>query len=309
MSIFKLISRPLGTVQCFVLQRNDGAEFEILSGYGGGLNAWRIPVAEKAATAGNSSEGKSLDLLYGYREGDDIFKMGPDTNAGCRLTPYPGRTAYAQFTWNGSTYKLINNVSWAPHALHGFLQNQEWKFESFESNGESCTAVFTCDWPGAFAGFPFPFRATNTITFTGETVTVTSNVKNTGKKDMPYSEGWHPYFSLGEKIDSLTLTLPKTSLALLDSADLPTGNFKDDTRFVGGPTVSLESDRFALDIWQKTGNEQYNAIQMYTPPDRMSIAIEPMTSEPDALNHHRGLIVIPPGEEKTFSFGFKFRKK
>ena len=332
MSIFKLISRPLGTVQCFVLQRNDGAEFEILSGYGGGLNAWRIPVEEKAATAGNSSEGKSLDLLYGYREGDDIFKMGPDTNAGCRLTPYPGRTAYAQFTWNGSTYKLINNVSWAPHALHGFLQNQEWKFESFESNSESCTAVFTCDWPGAFAGFPFPFRATNTITFTGETVTVTSNVKNTGKKDMPYSEGWHPYFMLGEKIDSLTLTLPKTSLALLDSADLPTGNFKDDTRFVGGrkigdefindcfclnediqktgcATVSLESDRFALDIWQKTGNEQYNAIQMYTPPDRMSIAIEPMTSEPDALNHHRGLIVIPPGEEKTFSFGFKFRKK
>ena len=44
MSNFKLISRPIGTVQCFVLQRDDGAEFEILSGYGGGLNAWRIPV-------------------------------------------------------------------------------------------------------------------------------------------------------------------------------------------------------------------------------------------------------------------------
>ena len=102
MSIFKLISRPLGTVQCFVLQRNDGAEFEILSGYGGGLNAWRIPVEEKAATAGNSSEGKSLDLLYGYREGDDIFKMGPDTNAGCRLAPFPGRVAYAKFNWNGN---------------------------------------------------------------------------------------------------------------------------------------------------------------------------------------------------------------
>jgi aldose 1-epimerase len=41
----------------------------------------------------------------------------------------------------------------------------------------------------------------------------------------------------------------------------------------------------------------------------MSIAIEPMTAEPDALNHHRGLIVIPPGEERTFNFGFRFHEK
>lgn len=327
MSNFKIISRPLGTIERHVLQRNDGAEFEIMSGYGGGLNAWRIPV-----TAGNSPAGKSLDLLFGYRDGDDVFKIGPDTNAGCRLCPFPGRTAYAQFTWRGTTYKLINNVSWAPHALHGFLQNQEWKFESFESNSESCTAVFTCDWPGAFAGFPFPFRATNTIVFTGETVTVTSSVTNLGNSDMPYSEGWHPYFSLGEKIDGLTMTLPENSLALLDKADLPTGNFKEDTRFVGGrkigdefindcfclaqgvqnsgrATVSLQGSAGRIDIWQKTGNEQYNAIQIYTPPDRMSIAIEPMTSEPDALNHHRGLIVIPPGETRSFEFGLTFNAK
>jgi aldose 1-epimerase len=323
MSNFSIISRPIGTVQCFVLQRDDGAEFEILSGYGGGLNAWRIPTG-----------GQPLDLLFGYRPGDDIFKMGPDTNAGCRLAPYPGRTAYAQFTWRNNTYKLINNVSWAPHALHGFLQNQEWKFESFESGSDSCTAVFACDWPGAFAGFPFPFRATNTITFTGESFTVNSSVKNTGNTDMPYSEGWHPYFMLGEKIDGLSLTLPPTKLALLDSADLPTGNFKDDSRFVGGRKivdefindcfclsegttqaspetahVQLESDRYALDIWQKSGKEQYNAIQIYTPPDRMSIAIEPMTSEPDALNHHRGLIEIAPNKGLNFTFGASFKKK
>ena len=85
MSNFSIISRPIGTVQNFVLRRNDGAEFEILSGYGGGLNAWRIPVSApvSAPVAGNSPEAsagkKTLDLLYGYREGDDIFKMGPDT--------------------------------------------------------------------------------------------------------------------------------------------------------------------------------------------------------------------------------------
>ena len=326
MSKFSIISRPIGTVQCFVLRRDDGAEFEILSGYGGGLNAWRIPA---------NGSAKSQELLFGYRVGDDIYKLGPDTNAGCRLAPYPGRTAYAQFTWRNSTYKLINNVSWAPHALHGFLQNKEWKFESFESDSESCTAIFSCDWPGAFAGFPFPFHAINTITWTGESWTVNSSVKNTGNSDMPYSEGWHPYFMLGEKIDGLVLTLPPTKLALLDKADLPTGNFKEDTRFVGGRTIGdefindcfclgeefsagatqtqahilLKGQASTLDIWQQAGQEQYNAIQIYTPPTRASIAIEPMTSEPDALNHHRGLIEIPPGESRNFAFGARFQKK
>ena len=333
MSQFKIISRPLGTVQCFVLQRDDGAEFEILSGFGCGLNAWRVP--------NSSDDGKLNDLLFGYRDGATLHQVAPDTNAGCRLTPFPGRTAYAKFTWNGNTYQLENNVSWAPHALHGFLQNKEWQFQSFESDSESCTAIFTCDWPGAYTGFPFPYRATNIVTFTGETVTIQARVENTGKKDLPYSEGWHPYFMLGEKIDNLTLSLPETKLAFLDSADLPTGNFKDDTRFVGGRKIGdefindclclgdeyakvlvtetqdltnnahviLDGTKGTLDIWQLAGQEQYNAIQMYTPPDRMSIAIEPMTSEPDALNHHRGLIVIPPGESRTFQFGMTFKHK
>lgn len=323
MSKFKIISRPLGTVQCYILQRDNGCEFEILSGYGAGLNAWRVP-----------SHNGLLDLLFGYREGDDIFKMGPDTNAGCRLTPFPGRTAYAKFNWNGNDYQLVNNVSWAPHALHGFLQNKEWAFKCFESDSDKCTAEFTCDWPGAFAGFPFPFRATNKITFTGESYTVEASVTNIGKADMPYSEGWHPYFMLGEKIDELTMTLPETDFAELDKADIPTGKFHADTRFVGGRKINDEfiNDCFCLgnefkesegktahmslqgkfgtiDIWQNAGRGQYNAIQIYTPPTRMSIAIEPMTAEPDALNHHRGLIVIPAGETRTFKFGATISKQ
>ena len=115
-------------------------------------------------------------------------------------------------------------------------------------------------------------------------------------------------------------------------ADIPTGEFKPDTRFVGGrlindefindcfvlkkeknfenilAAVELKSDSKSLQIWQKAGQEQYNTIQIYTPPDRMSIAIEPMTAEPDTLNHHRDLIVIRPGESRTFSFGAKFKK-
>ena len=182
----------------------------------------------------------------------------------------------------------------------------------------------------------------NKITFTGESYTVESTVTNIGPKDLPYSEGWHPYYTLGEKINGLQMTLPESNLAILDKADIPTGEFKPDTRFVGGRlindefindcfclnqgegpyvlknkknfenilvTVELKSDTKSLQIWQKAGDKQYNAIQIYTPPDRMSIAIEPMTAEPDTLNHHRDLIVIKPSESRTFVFGAKFQKR
>ena len=337
MSKFKIISRPLGTVQCYVLKRDDGAEFEVLSGFGAGLNAWRVPGRQAAGSSTNGSAGNGLlDLLFGYRDGSTLHKIAPDTNAGCRLTPFPGRVAFAKFNWNGKDYQLVNNVSWAPHALHGFLTNREWNFVEFESDSEKCTATFTCDWPGAFAGFPFPFRATNKITFTGESFTVESTVKNIGNATMPYSEGWHPYFSLGQKIDELTMGLPESDFAELDKADIPTGNFHADKRFVGGRAIGDEfiNDCFCLSTdfaskeagcqdgraevtlqgangnityWQQAGHEQYNAIQIYTPPDRMSIAIEPMTAEPDALNHHRGLIEIPAGESRTFTFGATFK--
>ncbi|MBO7384058.1 MAG: aldose 1-epimerase [Fibrobacter sp.] len=322
MSKFKIIAKNISDITCHAIVRDDGCEFEVFTGYGAGLNAWRVP-------AGSTK----LDLLFGYREGDDVYKIGPDTNAGCRLCPWPGRTAYAKFTWEGKTYRLTNNVSWAPHALHGFLQNRPWQFQSFESDSSKAVAVFTCDWPGDFGGFPFPFHAENRVTFTGESYTVQSSVKNIGKAPMPYSEGWHPYYSMGEKIDGITMTLPPSEFSELDPADIPTGKTHPDTRFVKGRAIADEfiNDCFCLDdkatdvsdgsahvllsgkhgnltIWQRPGKNAYNAIQIYTPPDRMSIAIEPMTAAPDVLNHHKGLIVLAPGETASFEFGAKFLK-
>ena len=192
-----------------------------MSGFGGGLNGWRVPVENSQ----NTRTSTMLDLLYGYKDEETLRKICSDTNAGCRLTPFPGRTAYAKFSWQGKTY--------------------EREFESFESENDSCTAVFTCDWPGAFAGFPFPYRATNAITFTGESVSVTSTVKNIGNTDMPYSEGWHPYFTLGEKIDSLNLKLPKVSLAVLDKADIPPGNTRK-TR--GSPTDARSTTNLSTTV-------------------------------------------------------------
>ena len=56
-------------------------------------------------------------------------------------------------------------------------------------------------------------------------------------------------------------------------------------------------------MWQEAGPGAYRYLQVYTPPGRESIAIEPMTCAPNAFNNGMGLIRLDPGEAFTASFG------
>lgn len=316
---FSLESKPFGTVERFIIHAGD-AELEILAGWGSGLNAWRIP----------TSAGK-LDLLYGYRDAEAFRKIQADTNAGVILSPWPGRTAFAKWNWNGKSYNLVNNVSWAPHALHGFLNVLPWKLSTFSADDREAELTLVRDFYGIPGSYPFTFRATNRICFSGASFRVETIVQNTYHETLPYAQGFHPYFSLGRKVNALTLGLPKCRRAKLDSSDIPTGEFEAEARFNGKgqlgetfindyfsfdeiscdrETVSLcdsESGK-SLDIWQKTGKNLWRGVQIYTPPDRESIAIEPMTSAPDVLNHHRELIEILPGESIKLLWGANFKQ-
>ena len=100
---------------------------------------------------------------------------------------------------------------------------------------------------------------------------------------MPYSEGWHPYFTLGEKIDNLTMKLPSCSLALLDKADIPTGEFKEDTRFENGRKINDEfiNDCFCLEKdvteLQANGSDFINNAHVSLESDNQSTPITMVT--------------------------------
>ncbi len=314
---FSLESKPLGTADRYIIHADD-CELEILAGFGAGLNAWRLPCS-----------GRTLDLLDGYRDAETFRKIHADTNAGVCLSPFPGRTANAAWSWNGKSYRLVNNVSWAPHALHGFLNVVPWQMKAFSLDGNAASLSLVRDFYGN-PGFPFTYKITNVYSFAGKYFSVRSIVENTGRETLPYAEGFHPYFSLGKKRGSLALSMPKCRRAILDSADIPTGRFEEEGRLDGKTPLgdTFINDYFAfdaerseretvtlldpecgnrIDIWQKTGKGLFRGIQIYTPPESDSVALEPMTSEPDVLNHHRELIEIEAGRSVELLWGADFR--
>ncbi len=312
---FSLKSRPLGTLERYVICAED-CELEILAGFGAGLNAWRVPF-----------KGQMLDLLYGYRDAETFREIHADTNAGVCLSPFPGRTADAKWSWNGKSYQLENNVSWAPHALHGFLHVLPWKMLDFTVERDRAILSLERDFYGDLPGYPFPYKVTNFYEFTGRSFSVKSVVKNTGSGKLPYAEGFHPYFKLGGGIDGWILKLPPCHRAVLDAADIPTGKWERESRFEESRIGDIFiNDYFAIDapsgresvwmknpetgaqleIWEEVGKDAFHGIQIYTPPLRDCLAVEPMTAEPDVLNHHRNLIEVDSGESVEFLWGAEF---
>ena len=146
---------------------------------------------------------------------------------------------------------------------------------------------------------------------------------------MPLSDGWHFYFDLGIDIDNLKLKTENCELIELDSQMIPTGKREIFDEFVDGKIIGdrkfdscfkilrkgktetrliSEDSNINLCIWQEAGEGKYQYLVIYTPPDRKTIAIEPMTSNINSFNNSEGLIFLNPQDSFTASFGISLNK-
>jgi aldose 1-epimerase len=76
----------------------------------------------------------------------------------------------------------------------------------------------------------------------------------------------------------------------------------------GKAEVIVQGEKGTLHYWQETGAGKYNFLQVFIPPLRHCVALEPMTCAPDAFNNGMGLARLEPGEMLKGSFGVSFEK-
>ena len=147
-----------------------------------------------------------------------------------------------------------------------------------------------------------------------------TTVTNLSPERIPIADGWHPYFSLGGKADDWLLTLDARETLAFDKALVPTGarirfdHFSSTTRI---DSVALDHcfllefhpGRPACTLFNPVNgatlsffpDKTYPYLQIYTPDDRNSIAIENLSAAPDCLNNGLGLIILEPGHSQTFT--------
>lgn len=313
---FKILEEKLGTILSYKLFDTETGEYvSILPSYGGAINAMAL-----------QHEGELVEIINGYDSEESLKETLTSSFRGSNLFPFPNRIKDGKYSFQDTEYQLHVNFPQESNAIHGLVFDTEFKVVDIEDGEIGCTLILEYS-SGPEQGYPFNYLM-KIVYRLKEEVGFECRVKvaNLMDQSIPIGHGWHPYFVAGsESINQLSLQFPAESILEVDNRNIPTGKSDPyhefnamkpiaDTELDNCFTLSREEDcantivyhkdkGFGYRIWQETGKYKYNFLQVYTPPDRKSIAIEPMTCAPNALNNGDGLIVLGPLESISTNFG------
>jgi len=272
---------------------------------------------------------KNLSILNGYTSADELAEFR--LHKGSKLIPFPNRIKDGKYEFGGNIYQLPLNHAAENHAIHGFIYDKKFDVINTEIQANEVTINLENIYEGTHQGFPFKFLTELICTLTvNDGFHCQTLVQNIDDRPLPFGDGWHPYFTLHKKVDELMLKIPSLLQTEVDSRMIPTGKVLDfgwfnrlakindirlDTGFrIDGAEGYVETELCDLDahvkikIYQETGPKKYNFLQVYIPPSRDSIAIEPMTGNIDAFNNKDGLIILEPDELFEASYGVQLER-
>ncbi|NQD87202.1 aldose 1-epimerase family protein, partial [Paenarthrobacter sp. CM16] len=261
-------------------------------------------------------------LIVPFPEGGPI----PDYR-GVIAAPWPNRIADGTYSFDDVKHRLPVNEPERATALHGLAFPLDWTLK--ESDADSLT--LTC-MVGPTTGYPFVLElsARFALDETGLHTSVTA--RNAADVAAPYGVCPHPYLVAGTSpLDEWVLEFSADSfLEVTPDRLLPVGvvpveghefDFRS-ARIIGsteidhaftGITFDGGLARLSLRDPAGTGvgmswDESCPWLQIHTAdkpaplPNRLGLAVEPMTCPPDAFNSGMDLIRLEPGAEHTASW-------
>lgn len=263
----------------------------------------------------------SVEVLAGYSSISDFETLPGSRNI--KLSPFPNRIDRGRYEFAGQTYQFDCNKKNEDNAIHGFLTKAAFTLVDALVNEEEDSIVlqYKYKYTGENEAYPFPYQVEIVHCFTQSFYSCRTNITNIGEQTMPLGDGWHPYFKLGTTtIDELLLQIPSNTALETDERMIPTlktfafnkfqtpeaiGNTQFDTGFVLRPDLKVskvylinKTSKLQLVYGQDNENDRgYKYLQIYTPPDRQSIALEPMSCAANAFNNKMGLIELEPTEQ------------
>ena len=220
------------------------------------------------------------------------------------LFPFPNRISEGKYEFNQKNYELDCNERALNNALHGLIYNKPFSIKRIETseNNAIVSLYYTDD--GKTKGFPFPYQIEIIYTFSPKKIAINFQAFNNGVKSFPYGIGWHPYFKTSNlKTSSLDFEgktqyelnnkmIPQFKIPLKFKNPLTIKDtFLDDCFITNKPQVYFKCDSYSIGIDSSPKNKK-NYLQVYTPPTKDCVAIEPMTCAPNAFNNKNGLQVL-----------------
>ena len=246
-------------------------------------------------------------------------------------TEVAGRTMRLPANWHG------HKAGAELHAIHGLILDTAMNSvrEEKAANGSTATGLLRAgDFGGHWTGnTDLTFHLALTPTAVDLHVTAT----NTGDDVVPMGIGWHPYFLvLSKHREQARLHIPAHARSLVNNYDdvFPTGqpapvrateydfsapggralgnaylddNFTDLVRQPDGSLVCEIVDAAVAHGLRVTGTSpEIKSIQVYAPPDKQFVALEPQFNLADPFNRaawgdrDTGMVALDPGQSVSY---------
>jgi len=278
----------------------------------GGLSATFAPGIGMTGVSLRSRGGECLALPGGL----DALRSGR-TGGLPLLAPWANRLARRRYRAAGVAVSLEGiDLPVDDHGLpiHGFLVGAPgWSVDRLSTRGDAARvqASIAVDAPA----FPFPHRIEVTAIVREPVLRVDTTIVPTGRRSVPIAFGWHPYLRLPEgPRRSWRLRLPPRRHLALDHDGIPTGavrperaevepigprTFDDGYALGRNRRLAIESEQgHSLEM---RGDTNYPYAQVWVPPGRQFVALEPMTAPTNALVD-RTAPVVRRGDTFTASY-------
>lgn len=262
------------------------------------------------------------DVLDGYGI-DDVC----DGARGQTLIPWPNRVAGGRYKWDGVEHQLALTEPTAGNAIHGLTRWSNWDLVEITSR-----IVHLQHRLYPQPGWPFTLRCELRYVLRADRLEVLTRLTNLGPRPCPAAAGAHPYLSAGPAtIDGCQLHMRADTILPGDPRGIPTRRKSVDgtqldfrtPREIGAQKIDLtftdlhrDADGVAhIELARPDGTTLrlsagagYDYLEVFTGDTlapgrrRRGIAVEPMTSPPNALQSGEALAHLLPNQALELSW-------
>ncbi len=247
-------------------------------------------------------------------------------------TKIHGNTVILPANWSSA-----GNTKGEKVAMHGLILKSgmnEITTHSDNSKAQVTGVLKAGDFDGRWTGRSL---LTTTCTLTENGFNFSVKIENVGDESLPAAVGWHPYFQFpGGKREDCRLHIPARSVVTVNNYDdvFPTGeivsvkgtkfDFSDKSgvplkdTYYDDSFTDLETDSEGYSVIEMVdpsveygvrifANSINRAVQIYAPPDKNFVAIEPQFNLTDPFNEsvwgkdaNKGMAILEPGRSVTY---------
>ncbi len=233
------------------------------------------------------------------------------------LFPFVNRIENGIYTYNDQVYQLPINDPDGCHALHGLVYDKTFKVEKQEITNKLASMTIGYTETKRHTGYPFLYEMILKYVLDAGSLTITVTIKNIDSHAFPFSLGWHPYFHTSDlyesflSINSKVMELSRgkgfqykmKEVDFLDKFQIM-DKVLDDCYHLNTNIVGFKTPDYGIDL-NVTSKDTY--LQLYTPPSRNALAIEPQNSPANSFNNKMGLQILRPNE--IYGMGWKIKLK